>query len=122
MFGVHKTMNPINYSVFVLCCLLISSCAEENGESSITEFAGDNSMAMNPYDVETYDDLRTYLDQKYGDIEELPVAALISSGMRNRVPFDYRLPDGREITVDIIFTENGQRIVDPDFDLESLPD
>ena len=80
---------------------------------------GRNSIAAE--DVRTYEELRSYLDQRYDEVEELPVSAIIESGANTRVPFSYRLSDGREFRVPIIFTDSNERIVDPDFDLSSLP-
>ena len=71
--------------------------------------------------VRTYEELRSYLDQRYPGIEELPVYAIIGSGMDTSVPFKYRLENGIEFIVPIIFTATNERIVDPDFNLESLP-
>lgn len=76
---------------------------------------------MKAEDVHTYKELQSYLDQRYGEFEELPFAAQVSSGTGTRVPFKYQLPDSREFTVPIIFTASNKRIIDPEFDLESLP-
>lgn len=72
-------------------------------------------------DIRTYEELRSYLDQKYESIEELPMTAIISSDAETNVPFKYRLENGREFTVPIIFTATNERIIDPEFDLNSLP-
>lgn len=71
--------------------------------------------------VHTYAQLRAYLDQQYGSVEELRVTAIISQGLDAPVPHSYRLSDGTEFTIPIIFTAENERIVDPDFDLKSLP-
>lgn len=108
--------------LLVITVLSISSCSQENTVSVIDNHSGDSRVMIEAADVHTYDQLRSYLDQRYGDIEELPVTAILTSGMDTSVPFKYLLQDGREVTIPIIFTASNQRIVDPEFDLESLPD
>lgn len=76
---------------------------------------------MAPKLIETYDQLLSYLHEKYGDVRELPVFALLTVGESKLVPHKYRLPDGREISIDIVFTPEGERTLDPEFDLGTLP-
>ena len=107
--------------IFTICTFLISSCTEQNSETSVERFSDVPDIGISPEYVRTYDDLQLFLEQQYGDVEELPFAAMIASGMPTRVLFHYRLPDGREIEIPIIFIGLGERIVDPEFDLYSLP-
>jgi len=51
-------------------------------------------------------------------IEDVPFFALLQGGERMLAPHTYRLPDGHEISIDIVFTPEGERILDPSFDLE----
>lgn len=71
--------------------------------------------------VETHAQLLDYLNKKYGAVEELPITVILESGRSTLVPHKYRLPDDREISVDIIFTADGSRVLDSNFDLSSLP-
>lgn len=81
-----------------------------------------DSGEMKASEVETHAQLLEFLQEKYGSVEELRVTALLEMGRRTTVPHRYRLSDGREIEIDIEFTEVGERILHPTFDLENLPD
>lgn len=107
--------------LLLITALSISYCSEETTVSVIDNRSNEPRNMIEAADVHTYEELRSYLDHRYGEIEELPVTAYITSGMDTSVPFKYRLQDGREVTVPIIFTASSERIVDPEFDLESLP-
>tara|TARA_R110002073_G_scaffold206993_1_gene366933 strand:+ start:850 stop:1083 length:234 start_codon:yes stop_codon:yes gene_type:complete len=72
--------------------------------------------------IVTHDQLLAFLIEKYGEVEELPVWTLLSFGEPKLVPHKYRLKDGREISIDILFTGTGERILDPEFDIGALAD
>ena len=107
--------------LLLITALSTSYCSEELILSGNENRSNEPRAVIKAEDVQTYEELRSYLDQRYGEVEEMPVTALISSGMDTSVSFKYRLQDNREITVPIIFTASNERIVDPEFDLESLP-
>ena len=107
--------------LLLITALSISYCSEDTTVSDMNIRSNEPRNMIDAADVHTYEELRSYLDQRYGEIEELPVTAIITSGMDTNVPFKYRLQDDREITIPIIFTASNERILDPEFDLESLP-
>lgn len=109
-------MGVPTYAIILLAALLVSSCANES-ESKLK-----GKVLMDAENVESHDELLEFLAEKYGSVKELPVMALLSSGERKMVPHKYRLPDGREVSIDIVFTEQGKRILDPAYDLNRLPD
>jgi hypothetical protein len=108
-------MRSLIYSYVILSTILISSCAED------AETLSKQSALMNSGNVETHDQLLEYLNEKYGGVEELPVFTQLVVGVRKTVPHKFRLSDGREISIDIVFTGEGERVLDPAFDLEKLP-
>jgi len=71
-----------------------------------------------------FSEFTQYLNQKYGNVKAVPGWILVIPGKVNNVPRRFKLPDGREITVDFIITnsDSGELIVDPEFDFDSLPD
>ena len=77
---------------------------------------------MDRDDTITHDQLLVILNDKYGGVEELPVFTLLSFGEPKLVPHKYRLADGREISIDILFTGTGERVLAPEFDLGTLPE
>ncbi len=77
---------------------------------------------MSRDETTTHDQLLSILNEKYGAVEELPVWTLLTFGEPKLVPHKYRLTDGREISIDILFTGTGERVLDPAFDLETLPE
>ena len=108
-------------NILLITALSLSYCSEKTTVSVIDNRSNEPRNMIKAADVHTIEELRSYLDQRYGEIEELPVTAIITSGMDTNVPFKYRLQDGREVTIPIIFTASNEQIVDPEFDLESLP-
>lgn len=108
--------------IILVIVLSTSSCSEESTLSSGDTLSNEPDSDISAEDVRTYPELLSYLEQRYGQVEELQVAALIEYGRDTHVPFRYRLEDGSEFTVPIILTSSNERIVDPEFDLRSLPD
>lgn len=78
-------------------------------------------MTISADDVRTQEELDLYLKQKYGDVQPL---ASLWQGSRDSGSGDYRyrLPDGKEIAIPGIYTRSMGNIIDPEFDLQSLPD
>jgi hypothetical protein len=86
-----------------------------NDQASVPQLSIEN--------VRTYDELETYLRRKYGDIQ--PLQSLWSSsgnGDSGQGPYRFRLSDGSEISIDGIYSRTTGQIVDPDFDLRTLPE
>lgn len=108
-----------NLTGSIVVILSITACSQEASVTS--DDISTSHASILAEDVRTYEELRSYLDQEYEGIEELPVTAIIEFGTDTRVPFSYRLQDGREFTVPVVFTSTNERIVDPLFDLHSLP-
>jgi len=109
-------------STLLLTTLLATGCCSEEATVSFNDTRTNEPQVMiESENVHTYEEFRSYLQQRYGEVEELPVTAIITSGIDTSVPFKYRLNDGREFTVPIIFTAANRRIVDSEFDLNSLP-
>lgn len=94
----------------------MSSCAYEVDNSE------DENVSLQAANVETHDQLLEFLNEKYGYVEETPMMTLLVAGERKMVLHKYLISDEREISIDILFTEKGERILDPAFDLNQLPD
>jgi len=109
-------------TLLLIAIFLISSCTEDTAISYDETYSEELGNILEVEDIRTYEELRSYLDRKYINVEELPVAALIESGADTIVPYKYRLQNGKEFTVPIVFTASNERIVDPEFNLHSLPD
>ena len=107
--------------LLVLIAVLSTSCSRDD-QLSLQDFADRNRTGeVNQGRVETLADLRIFLDRRYRNVKELPVILQLRGGEVVRVPFRYRLGDGREFEVPVMFTESGEAVIDPDFDLNSLP-
>ena len=102
--------------------VLMHACSNDDNGATVIASSSDPTVMIKVEEVRTYDELRSYLDQEYGVVEELPVLAVVASGMDTTVPYKYRLQDGREFTIPIVFNASNERIVDPEFDLYSLPE
>ena len=102
--------------------VLMHACSNDDNGATVIASSSDPTVMIKVEEVRTYDELRSYLDQEYGVVEELPVFAVVASGMDTTVPYKYRLQDGREFTIPIVFNASNERIVDPEFDLYSLPE
>ena len=111
----------MRFTLLFITALSITSCSEELRVSSNYARSNEPIVMLDPKNIRTYEELRSYLDRRYGEVEELPVAAIISSGMDTSVPYKFRLQGGREFTIPIIFTASNERIVGSEFDFGSLP-
>lgn len=119
MLCAQKMRSLANLASAIIAILSISACSQE-ATMTVSDTSSDQT-SISSEDVRTYEELRSFLDQEYEGVEELPITAIIESGTDTRVPFSFRLQDGREFKVPVVFTRNNERIVDPMFDLNSLP-
>lgn len=111
----------MRFSLLLTLLLGANSCSDEATTPLEDTSFNEPKVMIDASDVRTYEELRLYLDQTYAGVEELPYAFAISTDRDTSVPIKYRLADGIEFTVPIIFTASNNRIVDPIFDLGSLP-
>lgn len=70
--------------------------------------------------MRTQDDLLVWLQHRYGAVELLPFQAIFEGGVDNKVDMQFRLDDGRILTIPIVYTVSGERLLAEDFDLGSL--
>lgn len=112
---IHKLL------VSLLAAGILNGCDNETALEAYQRESELTALRIEAMEVRTYADLQRYLEARYGSVEELPMTAILSTGEATTVPYSYRLASGIEFTIPIIFTENNERIVDPDFDLNSLP-
>lgn len=70
--------------------------------------------------MRTQDDLLAWLQQRYGPVEVLPFQAIFEGGVDNKVDMQFRLDDGRILTIPIVYTVSGERLLAEDFDLDYL--
>ena len=109
-------------SLLLTTLVLLHACSNDDNGATVIARSSETTVMIKVEEVRTYDERRSYLDQEYGVVEELPVLAVVASGMDTTVPYKYRLQDGREFTIPIVFNASNERIVDPEFDLYSLPE
>ena len=114
-----------------------TSCSEEEavlGPSIIvsepfTLFTTDEALMnkeLTSYSVDevrTYEELERFLRAKYGNIQPLP-SIWMSSGIGDSGSgaFSFRLPNASEVSIDGLYHSATGKIVDPNFDLRSLPE
>lgn len=119
MHTYRRTMK--NITIISLITLALVSCSQDENRSASTLPGGDSIKLIAVDNVRTQDELDIFLKQKYGDIQSLPS---IWQGSRDSSfgDFRYRLSDGKEISIPGIYTSSTGNIVDPEFDLRTLPD
>jgi|GEM_PF-5793349 len=107
----------------ILSLLLLVSCNEQ-ASLSLEDFASrETEPEIDAGSVHSYEELQHYLRAKYGEgnFTELPFAAIMSSSEDNHVTYSYRLANRTEFEIPIIYTTRNERILDPEFDLNTLP-
>ena len=108
-------------SIIILIIIASSSCSRDENSDDSTLAVEDGERMITVDDVQTRDELDLYLRQKYGDIQSLPS---IWQGSQDSTfgDFRYRLSDDTEIAIPGSYTSSTGTIVDPEFDLRTLPD
>lgn len=104
-------MRTLKSAAITFYCILALSCSD-----------GSRTTSLESDEVRSHSELLVYLEQKYGAVEALPSLALVREGEPQHIQYEFRVPDGRVVSVDDIITESGGVIVAPDFDLNDLPD
>ena len=113
----------MKFSIIVVTCSFLFSCSDNEDVLAQFETSADTSPRLLANEVRTYDELEAYLRQEYGDVQSLPsVWQSAGNGDSGSGPFWFRLPDGSEISVDGIYSRATGQIVDPAFDLRTLPE
>jgi len=115
----------MKYFIFLLIGVSVYSCKEQ--EDVFAPYTTDTAPVIDISidDVQTYDELEAYLRNRYGGIQPLPSiweATSPSINESSKGPYRFRLQDGTEISIDGIYARDTGQIVDPNFDLRSLPD
>jgi hypothetical protein len=113
-------MNSARMAITLLMVALgASHCSDDSGQA-LREAAIRANAARSTELVRTQDDLLAWLQQRYGPVEEIPFQGIFRGGVDNRVELQYRLDDGRILTIPIVYTVSGERLLAEDFDLDSL--
>ncbi len=115
-------MNSVSKAIsLILFAVAASHCSDDSGQA-LQEAANRANAARSADLVRTQDDLLAWLQQRYGPVEVLPFQAIFESGVDNRMDMQFRLDDGRILTIPIVYTVSGERLLAEDFDLGSLDD
>jgi hypothetical protein len=112
---------PEKIIIFLILAAGLTFCSD-NTNQELLEAAQRASAARSTEVVHTQDDLLAWLQQRYGAVEEIPFQGIFRGGVDNRLELQFRLDDGRILTIPIIYTVSGERLLADDFDLDSLPD
>lgn len=113
----------MKFSLYMAILTLLFSCTEEEDVFAPYRAANRAALQLSVDDVRTYDDLETYLRNQYGDIQPLP-SIWGGSGSSDSAtgPYSFRLSNGTEVSIDGIYSRATGKIIDPNFDLRTLPD
>jgi hypothetical protein len=108
-----------NCLILPLIVLGFSACSD-NTDQRLLEAAQRANTARSTELVRTQADLLVWLQQRYGAVEEIPFQGIFRDGVDNRLDVQFRLDDGRILTIPIVYTVSGERLLAEDFDLDSL--
>lgn len=113
-------MNRPSVIALVLSALvLVAACSDKAESNKASELS--NSSQRNGQPI-TEKELETWLQGRYGELGPV-VTMWASSGDGGAIGlFAYQLADDSIITIDAYSTKDGEKFVDPSFDLLSLPE
>jgi len=108
-------------TIITIMAIASISCSRNENQSESTLPAGDVMKILAVDNVRTQDELDIFLKQKYGEVQSLPS---LWQGSRDSSfgDFRYRLSDGKEISIPGVYAVSTGNIIDPEFDLRTLPD
>ncbi|PCJ28029.1 MAG: hypothetical protein COA96_02380 [SAR86 cluster bacterium] len=113
----------MKFLIHIAAIASLLSCSEKDDVFAPYKAGSEPATQFSVDDVRTYDELEIYLRGKYGDIQPLPSYWSGSGdGDSGSGPFSFRLSDGSEISIDGLYNRATGQIVDPNYDLRSLPD
>jgi len=128
----------VKFPILIVALAILTSCSEEDAvfvpsrivSEPFTSFTTEEAqldkelVSYSVDEVRTYKELEGFLRSKYGDIQPLPSIwrspGIGDSGSSG--PFSFRLSNGSEISINGLYDRETGQIVDPNFDLRSLPD